>query len=145
MDFSKFDELVDLDALRHEVEKAATSSTSEYEEVPIGQYEVRIEHMELKESKKGKPMVSVWFQIIAGEYEGSMVFMNQVIEKPFQIHIINQFLRSLKTDVDVDFKSYSDYADVIAEVYESAGAKEYALDYGEKNGYKTFTITQVFE
>lgn len=143
-DFSRFDELVDLDALREEVQKAA-SNTGEYEEIPYGMYEVGIEKMELKESKKGQPMVSVWFRIINGDYENSMLFMNQVVTKPFQIHICNQFLKSLKTGMEIDFKSYSDYARLIEEVYSEAEKHEYALDYGEKKGYKTFTITEVFE
>ena len=60
-DFSKFDELVDLDALREEVQRAADGN-GDFEEVPTGMYEVSLEKMELKESKKGQPMVSVWFK-----------------------------------------------------------------------------------
>ena len=142
-DFSKFDELVDLDALREEVQRAADGN-GDFEEVPTGMYEVSLEKMELKESKKGQPMVSVWFRIIAGDYTGQMLFMNQVITKPFQIHICNQFLKSLKTGFEISFNSYSDYGSLIEDVYSEAGKHEYALDYGEKNGYKTFTITEVF-
>jgi len=144
MDFAKFDQMIDLDALRHDIDKAASGS-GEYEEIPLGQYEVRVERLELKESKSGKPMVSAWFKVIAGDYEGNMIFMNQVIVKPFQIHLMNQFLRSLKTPVTVDFVSYSDYAEVIGNVFGVAQTKEYALDYGERNGFKTFTIIEVFE
>ena len=52
--------------------------------------------MELKESKKGDPMVSCWFEILEGKYKKSKLFMNQVITQGFQIHNVNEFLRSLK-------------------------------------------------
>ena len=143
-DFSRFDELVDLDALREGIEKASSGS-GDFEEVPYDTYEVSIEKMLLKESKSGKPMLSVWWRIIAGDYDGQMIFQNQVIEKPFQIHVSNQLLRSLKTGIDVDFQSYSQYATLVDEVREEAQKREYALEYGEKKGFKTFAIVEVYQ
>ena len=143
-DFSRFDELVDLDALRDEVEKVSNGS-GDFEEVPYDTYEVAIEKMLLKESKSGKPMLSVWWRIVAGDFEGQMLFQNQVIEKPFQIHVSNQLLRSLKTGIEIDFQSYSQYARLVDEVREEAQKREYALEYVEKRGYKVFTIVEVYQ
>lgn len=143
MDFSKFDQKVDLDGLKKDIEDSANS---DYKEVPHGTYEVAITKLELGESKKGDPMVKIWFKIVSGEYKGSLIFMNQVITQGFQIHIVDELLRSFETDIDIHFESYSQYADLLADVYEAVdGNFEYGLKYGEKNGFNTFEITEVFE
>ena len=40
-------------------------------------------------------MVTCWMKIVEGEYKGSLIFMNQVVTQGFQIHIVNEFVRSL--------------------------------------------------
>lgn len=143
MDFSKFDQKVDLEGLKKDIEDSANS---DYKEVPHGNYEVSVNKLELGESKKGDPMVKVWFKIVSGEYKGSLIFMNQVITQGFQIHIVDELLRSFETDIDIHFDSYSQYAELLADVYETIdGNLEYGLKYGEKNGFNTFEITDVFE
>lgn len=143
MDFSKFDKQVDLEGLKRDIEESANN---DFKEVPLGTYEVAIKKLELSESKKGDPMVKVWFKIISGEYKGSLIFMNQVITRGFQIHIVDELLESLETDVDIHFESYSQYAELLADVYEAVdGNFEYALKYGENKGFNTFEITDVFE
>jgi hypothetical protein len=106
--------------------------------------------MELKASKKGDPMVSVWMKIVSdGEFKNSLIFMNQVITQGFQIHIVNEFLRSLTKDCavpDIEFKSYSQYANLIMDIHEMiADSFEYALDYGVTNkGFDTFEVLEVY-
>lgn len=143
MDFSKFDKQVDLEGLKQDIEESANN---DFKEVPLGTYEVAVKKLKLSESKKGDPMVKVWFKIISGEYKGSLIFMNQVITRGFQIHIVDELLKSLETDVDIHFESYSQYAELLADVYEAVdGNFEYALKYGENKGFNTFEITEVFE
>lgn len=145
MDYSKFDKMVDLDGLKKDIESAKEGS-GEYTEVPHGTYEVSIDKMELAESKKGDPMVTIWFKILNGEFENSRLFMNQVITKGFQIHIVNEFLRSLGSGKSVTFETYSQYSNLIMDIMESIdGTKEYHLEYGEKKGYNTFKILEIFE
>lgn len=143
MDFSKFDKMVDLEGLKHDIE---ASADNDFREVPHGAYEVAITKLKLDESKKGDPMVKVWFKIIAGEYKGSLLFMNQVITRGFQIHIVDEFLKSLDTDIDIYFESYSQYNELLMEVFDAIdGNFEYGLQYGENKGFDTFKITDVFE
>lgn len=144
MDFSKFDKKVDLEGLKKDIEDSASS---DFKEVPLGSYEVAITKLELGESKKEDPMVKVWFKIVSeGEYKGSLIFMNQVITKGFQIHIVDEFLRSLGIDIDIHFDSYSQYADLLLDVFEAIdGNFEFGLKYGENKGFNTFEITDVFE
>ena len=145
VDFSKFDKQMDLEGLKKDI---ADSANNDFKEVPNGTYEVAITKIELTESKKGYPMLSCWMKVVSdGEYKGSLIFMNQVITSGYQIHICDEFLRSLGTDVDVMFESYSQYADMILDIFEKIdGNFEYGLELGETNkGFKTYTITDVFE
>lgn len=147
MDFSKFDKQVDLEGLKQDIMDAEENGGGDFKEVPHGKYEVAITKLELTESKKGDPMVSVWFKVTNGEYKGSLIFMNQVITQGFQIHIADEFLRSLETTVDVQFESYSQYAEMLANIFEEIEDKvEFVLDYGEnKKGFNTFEIIDSFE
>lgn len=149
MDFSKFNKAVDLEALKHDIHEAEENGgTGNYKEVPHGSYEVKIEKMELKESKKGDPMLSVWFKILNGEFEKSMIFMNQVITQGFQIHICNTFLRSLDTGKEIVFDDFEQYANLVMDIHEEIDSLrlEFALDYGKTDkGFSTFEITEVFE
>ena len=147
MDFSKFDKQVDLEGLKQDIMEAEENGGGDFKEVPHGKYEVAITKLELTESKKGDPMVSVWFKVTNGEYKGSLIFMNQVITQGFQIHIADEFLRSLETTVDVQFESYSQYAEMLADIFEEIEDKvEFVLDYGEnKKGFNTFEIIDSFE
>lgn len=145
VDFSKFDKAVDLDGLKKDVE-GAKENTGNFKEVPLGIYEVAVDKMELTESKKHDPMVSIWFKIINGEFKNSRIFFNQVITQGFQIHIVNELLRSMDTGIDVDFESYSQYGQLLMDVHEAVDKQlEFAIEYGENKGFKTFKITEVFE
>lgn len=144
--WEKFDREIDIEALRKDIQEAVENGKS-FKEVPHGQYEVKIEKLELIASKAGDPMVTVWFRIVDGEYEGSMIFMNQVVTRGFQIHLMNEFLRSLESGIEIEFKNYSQYGQLLMDVHEAIDGKyEYALKYGENNkGFKTFEITEIFE
>jgi len=144
--WEKFDKVIDVEGLQKDVREAAKNGTN-FREVPHGEYEVKIEKLELIESKAGDPMVTVWFRVLAGDYKGSMIFMNQVITKGFQIHIMNEFLRSLDSGYDVEFRSYSQYGQLLMDIHEAIdGRLEYGLKYGEgKKGFSTYEITDVYE
>lgn len=150
--FAQWDNAVDLEGLQKDIQDAAQNSGGNFKEVPHGKYEVSIEKMELRATKeKQKPMVSIWMKICDGEYKDSMIFMNQVITEAFQIHIVNEFLRSLIRECadeapDVEFKSYAQYAELLMDIHEAiADSFEYAIDYGQtKKGFDTFEITEVF-
>ena len=138
-----FDKLFDLEGLKKDITEA---SSNDYQDVPLGDYEVKIEKMELVESKKGDPMVSIWFKIVAGEFKGSMIFYNQVITKGFQIHSNNELLLSFNSGLEVTFESYGAYDQLLSDIYTAVDGKyEYLLSYGQNNkGFKTYKINDVF-
>ena len=144
--FEKWNSNVDLAGLQKD-SKDAQDNNKEFEAVPHGEYEVKLDKLELKATKKGDPMVSAWFTILEGKYKKSKLFMNQVVTQGFQIHIVNEFLRSMKTDIDVDFEDYKQYAELLLDVAEFCDENnlEFAIKYEDNKGYDKFTITEVFE
>lgn len=145
--FDKWNEQIDGAKMAEEVKEVEKNGGGERREVPVGEYEVKVEKMELKEAKSGAPMVAIQFRILDGEFKKSCLFMNQVITQPFQISIVNSFLRSMDTDVNVDFDgNYAHYNDVILDVFEAVDKDklEFLLAYGESRGYKTFKIKEVY-
>ena len=144
--FEKWNSNIDLAGLQKDI-KDAQDNNREYDEVPHGEYEVKLDKLELKATKKGDPMVSAWFTILEGKYKKSKLFMNQVVTQGFQIHIVNEFLRSMGTDLNIEFVDYAQYADLLLDVAEACDENnlEFAIEYADNKGYDKFTITEVFE
>lgn len=149
--FERFNSMFDVDGLKSDIEQAA-SSTGDFVEVPHGDYEVKVVKIELgetgeKSKNPGMPMAKVWFEILAGEYKGQKIFMNQMLTSGFGIHKMNEFLDSLETGIRVQFENFQMYADLFKQIFDAVDGKgEYALAYGQNNkGYATYTITQRFE
>lgn len=147
--WNEFDKAINTKELQNEIKEAAENGGGNYKEVPVGKYEVAVEKMELVKSKKGDPMVTIWFKVVGKDdpYKGSLIFMNQVITQGFQIHIVNEILRSMDTGIDVHFDTYSQYGNLLMDIHEAIDKKvEFALDYSENNkGYKIFEIEEVFD
>ena len=137
--FEKFDKVYDNEGLKKDIEDAKENGGGNFEEVPVGTYEVKIEKLELVESKSNKPMISCWFKVLAGDCKGRLIFMNQLVDEGFKINLVNEFLKSLDR-----FKQYNE---LILDIHEAIDGKlEYLLDYSENNkGYKKFTIEEVYE
>ena len=144
--FDKFDKMVDVEGLKQDAKDAAENKM-EFKEVPEGRYEVKIDKMELTESKKGRPMLTVWMKILEGEYKGQLIFYNQVVDMGFGLHNANEFLRSLDSGLDVTFENFRQYGNLIMDIHEAIDGKlEYGLKYGKNSkGYNTYEITDVFE
>lgn len=143
--FEKFNEMFDLAGLQNDI-ASASANTGDFVEVPHGDYEVKVVKLEVGESKKGMPMGKVWFDIIAGEYKGQKIFMNQMLTSGFGIHKMNEFLNSLETGITVQFENFNQYADLFKQIFtEIDGKAEYQLNYAENNkGFSIHTIVKRF-
>lgn len=153
--WDEFDKAYDLDGLNKDL-KDNENNSGNYREVPHGTYEVAVNKMELVKSKKGKPMVSIWFKIAAGEFAGSLIFYNQVIDNSFGIHSNNDLLRSMDLDCvnnlgehDHDvFQSFGQYGNLLMDAKEEIddAGLTFQLAYTEgKNGFHKYKIEEVFE
>jgi len=144
--WDKFDKQYNTEELAKEV-KEQKENGGNFTPVPFGSYEVAVTKMELTESKAHDPMVTIWFKVLNDEHKGSLIFYNQVITQAFQIHLVNELLRAMDTDLDIEFVTYKQYAQLLMDVHEAIdGNLEFGLEYGEgKKGFATFEITDVFE
>ncbi len=153
--FDKWDTEIDIEELQKDVDEAAKNSGS-FKEVPPDTYEVCVEKMELTESKKHDPMVSIWFKIVAGEYKNSRIFYNQVVQNGTGIHFNNELLRSMDLDCVYDiednggklFQNYKQYANLLMDAAEEIDTNKltFKLEYGEgKKGFHTYRISDIFE
>lgn len=144
--WDEFDEKIDTEGLKKDVAEAAANGGGDFKEVPHGKYEVEVNKLELKKSKKGDPMLSIWFKILTGEYKGSLIFYNQVLNNGFGIHNANEFLRSMDTDVEIEFVSYKQYHAMLLDVFEAIeGNLEFALDYQENSKNKDFSTYEIID
>ena len=145
--FEKWNKSIDLQGLKNDIESASQNNNGNYVEVPVGNYEVKITKAEVKATKNGDPMVSIWFKILEGDYKDRLIFMNQVITQGFQLKIVNEFLRSLETGLSIEFIDYEQYNDLLMDVCEAIEEQklEYLLEYGENKGFNTFKISEIFE
>ena len=148
--FEEFNKKFNVAQLAQDVKDIESQSgdRGDYEEVPTGTYEVKIEKLELGITKtSGKPMVKVWFKILEGSHKGSLIFMNQVVEQAFQVHIVKEFLKSLDTGLAIEFVDYNQFGNLLLDMHEVINAEklEYGLEYGiNDKEFNTFKITQVF-
>ena len=153
--FSRWDKEIDTEGLQKDVaEAAANGGGGNYKEVPHGNYEVAVQQMELKASKKGDPMVSIWFKIVSdGEYKGSLIFYNQVVTQGFQIHMVNEMLRKMCEEMGADapvieFQTYKQYSELLMDIFEAVADNfEYGLKYAansKNKDFSTYEITDVF-
>ena len=130
------------------------ASGGDYKEVPFGTYEVEVNKLECKMSKTNKPMVSIWFKILKGDYENSMIFYNGIFTEDWMRHRVVKMLSDLLDDhsheAEINLILKSNDVDEInnfcMDVHEQIdGQFEYLLDYGQKKGYNTYTIEEVYE
>ena len=143
--FAQFDKQFDLDGLKADIEKQS-EPRGEFQKVPYGDYEIKVQKLELKESKSHKPMLYGEFKIVSEDSKGKTIYMFQVVDEAFKIHIANEFLRSLNTDLEITFESYVEYFNLITRVFKATSKYEYGLEYTANNkGYDQFKITDVFE
>ena len=112
--FEKWNKTIDTEGLRKDVKEASENKGGNYVEVPANDtYEVKLVKAEVRPTKNGDPMATLQFKVQAGDYKGNSIFMNQVILQGFQIHIMDEFLSSLDTGVEIEFVDYTQYNDLL--------------------------------
>lgn len=147
--FDKLNASFDLAGLKEDEAKAGEGM--DFEDVPHGDYEVKVVKLELtltKETAKNPnaPMVRVWFEVLTGEYKNQKIFMNQMIHKGFGLRKANDFLKSLESGITVVFEDFRQYAELLAQIFDAIdGNAEYHLKYEQNDkGFDVFTIVERF-
>ena len=146
--WDKFDKATDTEGLAADVKEAAENG-GDFADVPHGTYEVKVDKLELTESKKHDPMVTIWFKVVEGDHENRLIFMNQVVNMGFQIHNVNEILRQMTANepgINIEFQTYKQYGNLMMDVLEAIDGKyEFKLDYSEgKKGFNKYSIEEVY-
>lgn len=150
-----WDEEMDTTALARHAAKAEAGK-QERVDVPHGTYEVAIDNIVLQKNKFDVKQMCVYMDIVAGEYQHQTIAYYQNLEgvtpkvSGFFIAKANQFLRSLKTNVEVpSFTTWANLAATIEAVKADLNKNgwEYQLEYAQDKNpkYHTYTITERFE
>lgn len=151
IDFSAFDQKVDLQALQKEV---AEYDASAFEDVPDGTYIVGFEKMEIKRTNaKDKLMFAVQCKIKEGDHKGRLLFFNRVISgnsspkwtDGMAIKSVCTWLDKLETETIPEFINYEDFADCVLDIFQEVQGKiEMEVEYAAKK-FNPITIIEVFD
>lgn len=151
VDFSKFDQKVDLQELQKEVHDAPESN---FADVPDGDYEVSFDSMEIKETKAGdKLMFAVQCSILDGDQKGRKIFFNRVISgnsspkwtDGMAIKSVCTWLDKLETDTVPEFFNYGDFADCVLDIFQEVQGKVGAAVTYKANNFNPITINEAFD
>lgn len=169
MSFEQFDGFIQLDSLKENIDEAVKDiEANNFDEVPKGEYIVKIEGMELKQTQDGRPMFSIMCRIVeavmnkdaekdnehAIKYlshfkdKKPCVFMNKVIygtkNDAKMIANVLSFLNKLQAEQEAFFNCYSDFERVIYEIFaEVEKTREYHIAY-DKDAFNTIKIKECF-
>ena len=152
--FEKYSKKINAEELAaSQKEISENASGGDYKEVPLGTYEVEVNKLECKLSSTKKPMVSIWFKILEGEYKNSLIFYNGVFTEDWMRHRVVKMLSTLLNDptheaeINLILKSgdVDEINNFCMDIHEEIdGQFEYLLDYDQKKGYNTYNIKEVY-
>jgi hypothetical protein len=153
--FEKFASKINAEELAaSQKEIKENASGGDYPEVPVGTYEVKVDKLECKMSSKNNPMISIWFKILKGDFKDSIIFYNGVFYEDWMRHRVAKILSDILDDGDrtaeinliLKSNDINTVNDFCMDVHEHIdGTFEYLLDYGERKGYNTYNIEEVFD
>lgn len=129
----------------------ASSNNSDFEELPLGRYEVKINSMALTQSKNGDPMTKTILEVVQGRYKGRYMFKNSVIYKgdrndAWRLKQELNFINSLQPNNQVNFYSFSDFEKQISNAFAdiTSSKLEYLVEIKEKNNFRTYSVIEVY-
>lgn len=154
--FDKYAKKINAEELAKSQEEINKNSNSgDYKGVPVGKYEVKVDKMECKLTKETKkPMVSIWFKVLAGDYKNSLIFYNGIFNEDFMRHRVVKLLSALLDDttheaeINLILKSgnVAEINDFCLDIHEAINGKfEYLLDYGIRKEFNTYAIEEVYD
>lgn len=146
---SMWDKYGNIDA--KSLNEQASNLSDDFEEIPVGKYEVSLDSLVLKESKAGDPMIAARFTVVNGTFQNRKVFLNQLVLKgdqndAFRVHTCNVLLRSLESSLtdQVRFDGLQAYDQLITAVANECTDAEYLLEISERKGYRNYKVLERF-
>lgn len=152
---------IDLNKINEAYNKAK-ENTYDNEPLPEGTYRVKVEKIELGETKEsakypGMPIGKIQFRIVAGEHKKQCLFMNKVLVTydkngnltAVGLKIFDEFLNSLEPTFDVSFSGckggFEEYKDLLLDVAEDIEGLEYDIELTYNNDFPEYEVLNVYE
>ena len=151
MDFSKFDQTINLDQLKADADEIVKNGgTGEYPDIEEGEYTCKVDKLEIGATKDGRPMLKVQFRITKDPHKNCCLFMNRVLygtkNDANMIASAVGWLKSLEPseDINVVFESYSQFNELVLDIAEDVAELEYVVAY-DPNAFNNISIIDVLE
>lgn len=126
IDLSKYDKMIDEKALAEQMKNAEANS---FDPLPEGEYDVKLEKLEVTESKAGKLMLSAQYRVTSGVQRNKCMFQNIILfgtkNDGFMIHNAKKLIEDL--GFDIEFENYTQFAEEVDEIADSAIGEEYTI------------------
>lgn len=150
MDFSKFDQQVDTKKLAQEAEEIKKNGgAGDFPEIEEGDYVCKVEKLEIRETKDGRPMLSAMFRIMEGKHKKQCLFFNRVLygtqNDANMIAGALTWLDELEPEVSpIVFEGYSQFNDLVMDIAEDISELTYDIHYNPK-AFNSVKVNSVYE
>lgn len=139
IDLSKYDKQIDKKQLEEQLKSASENS---FDPLPEGEYDTELEKLEVGESKNGKLMLTAMYRIKNGPQRNKCMFQNIILfgtkNDGFMIHNAKKLIEDL--GFDIEFESYSQFAEEVSEIADSAIGEEYSVQLTYNGEYPRYNI-----
>lgn len=146
--FSKFNS--NLEEIKKQMEEAKKNPNNTASETPAGEYNVKVERLEVKPTKDGRPMLSAMFRIQEGKQRKRCIFFNRVLagtkNDGNMIKSAVGWLKSLgpSDDIEVLFEDYDQFDELVMDIAEDVSELSYDIDY-DPDKFNSVSVTEVYE
>ncbi len=138
-------------AIKKAMEEQKNEQSRGRREVPAGTYNVRIERLEIGETKDKRPMLKAMCRILDGDYKKSCVFFNRVLygtkNDASMIRSAVEWLESLEPSPEVgsiEYKNMDAFEQLVNDIAEDIEELEYEIMY-DPDEFNSIEIESVFE
>lgn len=139
IDLSKYDSMIDEKLLNEQMKNAEENS---FDPLPEGEYDVKLEKLEVTESKAKKLMLSAQYRVIRGPQKNKCMFQNVILfgtkNDGWMIHQAKKLIEDL--GFDIEFENYSQFAKEVDEIADSAIGEEYTIMLTYNGEYPRYNI-----
>jgi len=158
--FDKFNEEINTKEINKEIDgiKDNGGLGNNNSELPAGEYTVKIEKMLIGEcgpnaKNAGAPLLKVDMKVVDGEGKGRHMFMNKILyaanptEKwntSIAIAQMVTWLKSLESGVDVVFKTYDQFEELVMDIAEECAGLTFDVSW-DADAFIPITIDAVYE
>lgn len=148
IDFAKFNKEFPADEMKKQIKEAKENSGNN---LPEGEYTVKLDKMELAQSTKGQLMIKAQFRIVTGEHKKQCIFVNRVLtgtkNDGFMMIKAKEFLEELDSGIDVVFEDWEQFNELVLDIAEAINEDglQYVVTLTDNGKYQDFEVIDIIE